>query len=127
MVHIICVSIWLPIVRNFVGNVNIFDVMLRACLDPKQLLNHGSTLQCRHNERSGVSNHQPYDCLLSRLFMRRSKKTSKLRVTNLCDGNSLVTGEFPAQRASTGKMVPFDDVIMNRVTTNHVAIQNIMI
>ena len=26
------------------------------------------------------------------------KKTSKLRVTGLCDGNSPVTGEFPAQR-----------------------------
>ena len=31
---------------------------------------------------------------------RRSKKTSKLRVTGLCAGNSPVTGEFPAQRAS---------------------------
>ena len=30
--------------------------------------------------------------------MRRSKKTSKLRVTGLCDGNSPVTGEFPAQK-----------------------------
>ena len=27
------------------------------------------------------------------------KKTSKLRVTGLCEGNSPVTGEFPAQRA----------------------------
>ena len=27
-------------------------------------------------------------------------KTSKLRVTGLCEGNSPVTGEFPAQRAS---------------------------
>ena len=31
---------------------------------------------------------------------RRSKKTSKLHVTGLCEGNSPVTGEFPAQRAS---------------------------
>ena len=31
-------------------------------------------------ERHGVSNHQPLDCLLSRLFRRRSKKTSQLRV-----------------------------------------------
>ena len=30
----------------------------------------------------------------------RSKKTSKLHVTGLCAGNSLVTGEFPAQRAT---------------------------
>ena len=39
------------------------------------------TLQWRHNERDGVSNHLPHDCLL----MRRSKKTSKLRAAgHLC-------------------------------------------
>ena len=42
-----------------------------------------------------------------------SKKTSKLRDTGLCEGNSPVTGEFPAQRASTRKMFPFDDVVMS--------------
>ena len=57
------------------------------------------SLQWRHNERDGVSNHQPHDCLLNRLFRHRSMKTSKLRVTGLCEGNSPVTGEFPAQRA----------------------------
>ena len=40
------------------------------------------------NERDNVSNHQPQDCLLNHLFGRRSKKTSKLRVTGLCAGNS---------------------------------------
>ena len=59
----------------------------------------------RHNERDGVSNHQPYDSLLNRLFWRRSKKTSKLRVTGICEGNSPVTGEFPAQRASNAEDV----------------------
>ena len=54
----------------------------------------------RHNENDGVWNHQPHDCLLNRLFRRRSKKTSKLRVTGLCAGNSPVTDEFPTQRAS---------------------------
>ena len=58
------------------------------------------TLQWRHNEHDCVSNHQPHYCLPNRLFTRRSKKTSKLRVTGLCVGNSPVTGEFPAQRAS---------------------------
>ena len=60
----------------------------------------------------GVSNHQPRGCLLNRLFRRRSKKTSKLRVTGLCAGNSPGTGEFPAQMASNAEMFPFDDVIM---------------
>ena len=59
-----------------------------------------SPLQWRHNGLDGVSNHQPHHCLLSRLFGRRSKKTSKLRVTGLFAGNSPGTGEFPAQMAS---------------------------
>ena len=63
------------------------------------------TLRWRHNDRDGVSNHQPHDCLLNRLFRRRSKKTSKLRVTGLCAGNSPGTGEFPAQMASYAENV----------------------
>ena len=39
------------------------------------------------------------------LFMRRSKKTSKLRVAGLRAGNSPVTGEFPAQMASNAENV----------------------
>ena len=62
-------------------------------------------LRWRHNDRDGVSNHQPHDCLLNRLFGRISKKTSKLRVTGLCAGNSPWTGEFPAQRASNAENV----------------------
>ena len=57
-------------------------------------------LQWRHNGRDSVSNRQPHDCLLIRLFRRKSNKTSKPRVTVLCAGNSPVTGEFPAQMAS---------------------------
>ena len=37
--------------------------------------------------------------------VRRSKKTSKFRVTGLCAGNSPVTGEFPAQRASNAENI----------------------
>ena len=58
-----------------------------------------------HYERDGVSNHQPRDCLLKRIFRRRLKKTSKLHVTGLCAGNSPVTGEFPAQMASNAENV----------------------
>ena len=63
------------------------------------------SLRWRRNGRDGVSNHQPNDCLLNRLFRHRSKKTSKLRVTGLCAANSPVTGEFPAQRASYAENV----------------------
>ena len=65
----------------------------------------GLALKWRHNERHGVSNHQPHDCLLNRLFRRRSKKTSKVRVTGHCRGNSPVTGECPTQRACNAENV----------------------
>ena len=61
-------------------------------------------LKWGHNGRNGVSNHQPRDCLLNRLFGRR-QKTSKLRVTGLCAGNSPVSAEFPAQRTSNAEYV----------------------
>ena len=64
-----------------------------------------SALRWRHNDYAGVSNHQPHGCLLNRLFKRKSKKTSKLRVTGLCVGNSPGTGEFPAQKASYAENV----------------------
>ena len=64
------------------------------------------TLEWRHNELDGISNHWSLDCLLDCLFWHRSKKTSNLCVTGLCVGNSPVTGEFPAQRASNSENVP---------------------
>ena len=54
-------------------------------------------LQWRHNGHDSVSNH--------RLFRRRSKETSKLRVTGLCAGNLPGTGEFPAQMTSNAENV----------------------
>ena len=95
-----------------------------------------TALLWRHNGQAGVSNHQPHECLLNRPSMRRSKKTSKLRVTGLCAGNSPETGEFPAQMASnaenvsiwwrhhegpvTRKMFPFDDVIMKTIAVIYI-------
>ena len=64
-----------------------------------------ATLWWRHNGHNGVSNHQPHDCLPNRLFRRRSKKTSKLCITGLCVGNSVVPGEFPTQKASNAESV----------------------
>ena len=42
---------------------------------------------------------------LNCLFRRRWKKTSKFPVTGLCEGNSPVNGEFPAQMASNAENV----------------------
>ena len=50
-----------------------------------------------------ASQKQPHDCLLNSLFGRKSKETSKFRVTGLCAGKSPETGEFPAQMASNAE------------------------
>ena len=76
---------------------------------------HSVSLRWRHNDQDGVSNHQPHGCLLNRLFRRRSNKTSKLRVTGLCVGNSPGPVNSPHKGPVTRKMFPFDDVIMATV------------
>ena len=72
----------------------------------------GNTLQWRHNERDGVSNHRRLDCLLNRLFKHRSKKTSKLRVTGSCEGIHRGSVDYPHKGPVTLKMFSFADVIM---------------
>ena len=76
---------------------------------------YSATLQIRHYGRVGVSNHQPHDCLLNRLFRYRSNQTSKRVITGLCEGNSPVTGEFPHKGPVMRRMFPFNDVIMKHV------------
>ena len=76
------------------------------------------SLHWRHNDHDGVSNHQPFGCFLNRLFRRRSKKTSKLRVTGLCEKNSPGPVNSPHKGPVTRKMFPFDDVIMSGVFWN---------
>ena len=68
--------------------------------------------QWRHNDHDGVKNHQHHGCLCNRLFRHRWKKTSKLRVTGLCVGNSPGPVNSPHKGPVTRKMFSFDDVIM---------------
>ena len=51
------------------------------------------------------------DCF-NRLFRHRSKKTPKLRDTDLCEGNPPMTGGSLHKGPVTRKMFAFDDVIM---------------
>ena len=53
----------------------------------------------------GVLNQQRLNYLLNSLFRHRPKKTSKLCITGLCEGNSPVTSEFPTKRASNAENV----------------------
>ena len=63
------------------------------------------SLQWRHYERDVVPNNRRHDCLLNRLFWGRPKKISKLRVTDLCEGNPPVSGGFSSGRASSEENV----------------------
>ena len=95
---------WTEILRW--GNNKKHGFLWDAIFNPLRNSNGDLTsLRWRHNDHAGVSNHQPHGCLLNRLFRRKSKKTSKLRVTGLCAGNSPGTGEFPAQMASSAENV----------------------
>ena len=85
------------LMTNDIIQTNLFLAKLILSLAP--LLIHKS-LKWHYNERDGVSNHWHLHCLLNCWFRCRSKKTSKLHVTGHCAGDSPVTGEFPAQKAS---------------------------
>ena len=70
------------------------------------------TLQWRHNERDGVSNHQPQDCLLNRLFTAHQRKHQS--------SSSLAWPvNSPHKKPVTRKMLPFDDVIMITYLSTH--------
>ena len=104
MAHLVQIMAW-----NRAGDTLLSEPLMVRFTDTYQhhssSMSYEVTLQWRHNGHDSVSNHQPHDCLLSRFFRRRSKKTSKLRVTGLCAGNSPATGEFPAQMASNAENV----------------------
>ena len=72
-------------------------------------------LRWRHNERYDVSNHQPLDCLLNRLFKHRSKKTSKLPSLAFVSGIHRWPVNSPHRGPVTRTMFPFDDVITQSV------------
>ena len=82
-----------------------YNTMAAEAMATAGAMASGAPLQWRHNGHDSISNHQPHNCLLNCLFRRRWKKTSKLRVTGLCVGNSPLTGEFPAQMSSNAENV----------------------
>ena len=79
--------------------------MKQVCVTKRFNLGSSKLLHWCRNERDIISNQRRLDCLLNRLFGCISKKTSKIRVTGLCEGNSPATREFPAQRASNAENV----------------------
>ena len=74
--------------------VSITHILYELLLQSAQIFH---ALQWSHNGRNGVSNHQPHDCLLKRLFRHTWNKHQS------SSSLAFVTGEFPAQRASNAK------------------------
>ena len=101
LLHLEAWTMWPPFCRRHLSDTSYNHYLIQGWPSLLTL-----TLRWRHNDLDGVSDHQPHGCLLNRLFRRRSKKTSKLRVTGLCVGNS------PHKGPVTRNMFPFDDVIM---------------
>ena len=87
--------------------------VILCCIQLRQIkILLDTTLQRRHNGRDGILNHLRLDCLLNRLFMRRSKKNIKALRHWALWGESAGDRRIPSQRACNAEMFPFDDVIM---------------
>ena len=101
MEHVIC-ELW----GQFVSNLKFYHDSVSGTgqaprPDQDEMLCWNS-LRWRHNEHNGVSNHQPHDFLLNLFFKAQIKENFKVpRHWPLSEGNSSVTGEFHAQRASS--------------------------
>ena len=78
-------------------------------------------LQWRHNERDGVSNHQPHDRLLNG-FGRRSKKHQSYVSLAFVRGIYRSPVSSPHKGSVTRKTFPFDDAIMNRCLLSPVSL-----
>ena len=104
-------------VRQETGLVTISSntgaLLIQSCPNAKH---YSITIWCNHynDVTTGAMASQitSLTVVYSTVCSGRSKKTSKLRVTGLCAGISLGTGEFPHKWPVTRKMFPFDDVIM---------------
>ena len=97
MLHCVSISLLFALILTISTQISGWPVKLDALHSTYMA---SVSLQWRHNECDGISNHRCLDCLLNCLFRPRLKKTLKLHVTGLCEGNSPATGGFPLQRAS---------------------------
>ena len=96
------------LIMNTISNFTFFVLKMFRMYCDKGVF----SLQWHHNDHGGVWNQQPRGCLLNCLFRCRWKKTPKLRVTGLCEGNSPGPVNSPHKWPVTRKMFPFYDAIM---------------
>ena len=75
-------------------------------------LDKAYSLQWRHNERDGVSNHQPHDCLLNCYSGTDERKHQRSASLAFVRGIQRWPVNSPHKGPITRKMFPLDDVIM---------------
>ena len=102
--NVICLK-WVPAtgkeVNNYHDGVTIWKSFLRVLINLTSPRDYNDVIMSMMATQI-TSLTIVYSSVYSRC---RSKKTSKLRVTGLCEGNSPMTGEFSAQRASNAENV----------------------
>ena len=92
-----------------------FPIIFRTAalaLGQKIVINLKDSFQWRHNGRDGISNHEPHQCLLNRLFMCRSKKYQSSASLALVRGIHRWPVNSAHKWTVVRKMFPFDDVII---------------
>ena len=103
-----CLNYRIP--RNYI-NDNRYSRHLIICTCG---INDGNSLHWRHNGHDSVSNDQPHDCLLNRLFRRRSKKYESSVSLAFVRGIHRRAVNSPHKWPVTRKMFSFDDIIMGK-------------
>ena len=78
-----------------------------------------SVLQWRHNGHDSISNLQPHDCLLNRLFRTDQRKHQSSASLAFMRGIHRGPVNSPHKRPVTRKTFPFDDVIMALAPSEH--------
>ena len=108
------------VLMNLICNMSVL-LLLKFCQVPQE------PLQWRHNEYDGVSNHQRIDCLLNRLFRRRSKKHQSSASLAFVRGIHRWPVKSPHKGPVTRKIqeicqsrrLPDNSVLGGRVTLSH--------
>ena len=100
----LCMFKWL---HDYVTDDLNHSVRVKQYISVPAVGNHGPLEWC-HNERDDIWNHRRLDYLLSRLFRRRSKRTTMLRVTGLCEGKSTTWWRHHVTQATNCSHEPSD-------------------
>ena len=97
---------WCERFQSFIGDC----ILQNKSRHTNYLIAHA--LLWRHNERDGVSNHQPHDCLPRSIVYADQRKHQSSASLAFVRGIHRSPVNSPHKGPVTWKMCPFDDIIM---------------